>query len=43
MQVEKHKLYMNLQKSNPMVEKKSGRKVFPPNPSMNISKMKKFI
>ena len=36
-------IYDFAKKSNPMVKKKSGRKVFPPNPSMNISKMKKFI
>ena len=30
-------------KSNPMVKKKSGRKIFPPNPSMNISKLRKIL
>ena len=38
-----NRIYDFAKKSNPMVKKKSGRKVFPPNPSMNISKMKKFI
>ena len=36
-------IYDFAKKSNPMVKKKSGKKVFPPNPSMNISKIKKFI
>ena len=36
-------IYDFAKKSNPMVKKKSGRKVFPPNPSMNISKLRKVI
>ena len=36
-------IYEFAKKNNPSVMKKSGKKVFPPNPSMNISKLKKII
>ena len=36
-------VYNFAKKSNPKVKKKSGKKIFPPNPSMNISKLKKII
>ena len=36
-------IYKFAKKSNPFVKKKSGKKIFPPNPSMNISKLKKII
>ena len=36
-------IYEFAKKSNPQVKKKSGKKIFPPNPSMNISKLKKII
>ena len=35
--------YNFAKKSNPKVKKKSGKKIFPPNPSMNISKLRKII
>lgn len=36
-------IYEFAKKSNPNVKKKSGKKIFPPNPSMNISRLKKII
>ncbi len=36
-------IYNFAKKNNPKVKKKSGKKIFPPNPSMNISKLKKLI
>ena len=36
-------IYNFAKKSNPKVKKKSGKKIFPPNPSMNISKLRKII
>ena len=36
-------IYEFAKKNNPSVMKKSGKKIFPPNPSMNISKLKKII
>jgi len=36
-------IYNFAKKSNPNVKGKSGKKIFPPNPSMNISKLKKII
>ncbi len=40
----KFKQFMNSQKkNNPRVKKKSGKKIFPPNPSMSISKLRKII
>jgi len=36
-------IYNFAKKNNPKVKKKSGKKIFPPNPSMNISKLKKII
>tara|TARA_B100001121_G_scaffold253309_1_gene230043 strand:- start:8 stop:712 length:705 start_codon:yes stop_codon:yes gene_type:complete len=36
-------IYNFAKKSNPKVKKKSGKKIFPPNPSMNISILKKII
>ena len=36
-------IYNFAKKSNPHVKKRSGKKIFPPNPSMNISKLKKII
>ncbi len=36
-------VYNFAKKNNPHVKKKSGKKIFPPNPSMNISKLKKII
>ena len=35
-------IYEFAKKNNPNVKKKSGKKIFPPNPSMNISKLKKI-
>ena len=36
-------IYDFAKKSNPKVKKISGKKIFPLNPSMNISKLKKII
>ena len=36
-------IYNFAKKNNPKVKKKSGKKIFPPNPSMNISKLRKII
>ena len=36
-------IYEFAKKNNPHVKKKSGKKIFPPNPSMNISKLRKII
>ena len=36
-------IYEFAKKNNPSVMKKSGKKILPPNPSMNISKLKKII
>ena len=36
-------IYNFARKNNPKVKKKSGKKIFPPNPSMNISKLIKII
>ena len=36
-------VYDFAKKSNPNVKKISGRKIFPLNPSMNVSRLKKFI
>ena len=36
-------IYNFAKKNNPKVKKKSGKRIFPPNPSMNISKLKKLI
>tara|TARA_Y100000992_G_C21267871_1_gene494989 strand:+ start:1986 stop:2690 length:705 start_codon:yes stop_codon:yes gene_type:complete len=36
-------VYKFAKETKPNVKKISGRKIFPPNPSMNISKLKKFI
>ena len=36
-------IYNFAKKSNPHVKKRSGKKIFPPNPSMNISKLRKII
>ena len=36
-------IYNFAKKSNPKVKKKSGKKIFPPNPSMSISKLRKII
>ena len=36
-------IYEFAKKNNPHVKKRSGKKIFPPNPSMNISKLKKII
>ena len=44
MLVVKFKLFMILQKKQKKnVKKFSGKKLFPPNPSMNISKLKKIM
>ena len=36
-------IYEFAKKNNPRVKKRSGKKIFPPNPSMSISKLKKII
>ncbi len=36
-------IYEFAKKNNPRVKKKSGKKIFPPNPSMSISKLRKII
>ncbi len=36
-------IYAFAKKNNPRVKKKSGKKIFPPNPSMCISKLRKII
>lgn len=36
-------VYNFAKKNNPLIKKISGRKLFPPNPSMSITKLKKII
>ena len=36
-------VYNFAKKNNPSIKKISGRKLFPPNPSMNITKLKKIM
>ena len=36
-------IYEFAKKNNPRVKKRSGKKIFPPNPSMSISKLRKII
>ena len=43
MWVEKYKRFIILQKTNKNLKKISGKKFFPPNPSMNISKLRKIL